>query len=553
MRDSMWSLNWSFSRRGPVRLRLFVLSAAALLLAVGASTPLAAAQAQPQEADSARRIEPEPPPAIEREFRGVWISPVNSGRINDWPSHPGLSADEQKAELVTMLDRARDIGLNAVILHVRTAGDALYPTKLAPWSVFLSGESGVAPQPAYDPLAFAIEEAHARGLQLHAWFNPFRARLGDRPLAASHVARVHPSWVRKYGTQTWMDPGLPEVRKAVLDAVLEVVDRYDIDGIHIDDYFYPYRESETITRRVGKGKKRRTVRIRRELDFPDATSWKKYGRPKGFTDRAAWRRANVDDFVKRMYAGVKARKPNVLVGISPFGIWRSGVPSGVTGLDAYAEIYADSRRWLREGWLDYVVPQLYWELDGAQARFQRLDEWWHSENPKDRHIWPGLFTEREGTPRLEWATGEIAGQIEWLRANDARVGASNGHVHFRIGAMPTDSSALGWRLHSEVYRALALVPASPWLDAGVPGAPTLLRDSLGLVAAPTPGPVTAWWLVQRRYGEEPWRSQLVRATPGARILSNEELGDVPSLWVTAIGADGRASAPVYFGGEASKH
>src|SRR6185437_10439292 len=201
--------------------------------------------------------------------------------------------------------------LNAVLLHVRMAGDAMYPTTYAPWSAALSGTSGVGPSPPYDPLAFAVTEAHARGLQLHAWFNPFRARLpgSTARMAASHVTRAHPDWVRRYGAQTWIDPGNPAARAYVLATILDVVRRYDIDGVHIDDYFYPYRESETITRRV----RGRRVRTRRQIDFPDNTTWKKYGKAKGFTDRDDWRRANVDSFVHALYTGVKAIKPWVIV------------------------------------------------------------------------------------------------------------------------------------------------------------------------------------------------------------------------------------------------
>src|SRR6185437_13366034 len=284
----------------------------------------------------------------------------------------------------------------------------------------------------YDPLAFAVTEAHARGLQLHAWFNPFRARLpgSTARMAASHVTRAHPDWVRKYGAQTWIDPGNPAARAYVLATILDVVRRYDIDGVHIDDYFYPYRESEMITRRVHG----RRLRTRRQIDFPDNTTWKKYGRAKGFTDRDDWRRANVDSFVHALYAGVKAIKPSVIVGISPFGIWRSGSPPGVTGLDAYSEIYADSRRWLAAGWVDYLAPQLYWPLDAVQNRFRALDAWWRTQNPERRYIWPGLYTSMTYGDNA-WPATEIADQIASIR--DTRIGSSDppGHVHFRVSAL----------------------------------------------------------------------------------------------------------------------
>ena len=520
-----------------------VLRAMALAAAVALPLPLLAQAPSVASTRVARDDALAPPPPMAREFRAAWLSPVSSNNGSDWPSRAGLSADSQKAELVALLDRAKAVGLNTVIMHVRMAGDAMYPSKLAPWSAFLSGTSGVAPQPAYDPLAFAISEAHARGLQLHAWFNPFRAMLPNFAgrAAASHVTRAHTSWIRPYGTQTWIDPGIPAARNAVLAAIMEVVDNYDVDGIHIDDYFYPYRERETIVRRVGKGKKRHKVYITRDRAFPDATSWKTYGRAKGWSDRDAWRRGNVDDFVRRMYEGVKKRKPWVLVGVSPFGIWRSGVPQGVTGLDAYQEIYADSRKWLREGWLDYVVPQLYWPLESTQNRFERLDEWWHTQNPKGRQIWPGLYTEQEDVAR--WDQGAIAAEIAWLRAFDARAGAQTGHVHFRIGAMSTDSSALGSRLRSAAYDEPALVPEFPWLGVEAPPSPTLLRDSTGLVAAPGDRTPVAWWLVRRQTDSVTWHAQLVRALPGAHLLLANELAGDDRIWVSAIGRDGRESPP----------
>jgi uncharacterized lipoprotein YddW (UPF0748 family) len=520
----------------------YIARATLLASALGVGHGVARAQTPSAESVATRQapVAPVPPPPLSREFRAAWLSPVTSNEGGDWPSRAGLPADSQKAELVALLDRAKAVGLNAIILHVRMASDAMYPSRLAPWSAFLSGTSGVAPEPAYDPLAFAIAEAHARGLQLHAWFNPFRAMLPNFAghAAPTHVTRAHKSWIRQYGTQTWIDPGIPAARNAVLASIMEVVDRYDVDGVHIDDYFYPYRESETITRRIGKGRHRHTIRITRDRVFPDNASWKAYGRAKGWSDRDAWRRANVDDFVKRMYEGVKQRKPWVLVGVSPFGIWRSGIPQGVTGLDAYTEIYADSRKWLREGWLDYVVPQLYWPLESVQNRFERLDEWWHTQNPMGRHIWPGLYTEKEDATRNSWDRGSIAAEIAWLRAFDARDGVPTGHVHFRIGAMSTDSAALGSRLRSAAYDEPALVPASPWLVQGTPAAPSVLRDSTGLVAAPGDKTPVLWWLVRRQAADGTWQSQLVRAVPGGHLLLAEELSTAGAVWVSAVGRSG---------------
>jgi uncharacterized lipoprotein YddW (UPF0748 family) len=498
-------------------------------------------------AEGARAIPPVPvvpapaPPPLAREFRGAWVTPLSGGHLPDWPSRPGLPAAAQQAELRELLDAARDLGLNAVILHVRTAGDAMYPSPYAPWSAFLSGRSGEAPTPAYDPLAFAIAEAHARGLQLHAWFNPFRALLpniANGRAAATHVTRTHPEWIRTYGTQTWIDPGDPNAREFVVASIADVVRRYDVDGIHIDDYFYPYREQERV--RVGTGRRRRTVT--RDLDFPDDRTWERFGRMRGFGSRADWRRANVDAFVERMYETVKAEKPWVLVGISPFGIWRSGHPAGVTGLDAYAEIYADSRKWLQRGWVDYLVPQLYWELDGAQRRFTRLYAWWMQQDTLGRHIWPGVHTDREVIRSGQWGPRAVEDEVTWLRSRVAADG-STGHVHFTLGALRPGARDVGAGMRERVYDTPALVPPSPWLGARGPlAAPAVHWRADTLVATPATAYPLAWWLVQRRVAGGAWESRLIRAGEGALVLRPHELRGASAVAVTAVARDMVASA-----------
>lgn len=510
------------------------------------------------------------PPALEREFRAAWISPTEGG---DWPSRPGLSVDEQKTELTAVLDAAKADGLNAVLLHVRTAADAFYPTQRAPWSRYLIGREGspLGSYAGYDPVALAVDEAHQRGMQLHVWFNPFRAMPPDnlgKPIAG-HVTRTHPEWVRHYGKSTWIDPGIPAARRAVLDAILEVVDRYDIDGVHIDDYFYPYIEEATITRRVGKGKHRHRITRHVTLSFPDNASWKKYGAAKGWTDRAAWRRANVDDFVQTLYREVKARKRWVLVGISPFGIWRPGYPEGVTGLDSYSEVYADTRKWLREGWLDYLAPQLYWSLDNSQQRFTRLDAWWRTENVQGRHLWPGLFTMRVGSRNDPWPMDEIAHEVDALR--DARHGTTEslGHVHFRMRTLlsyvGSDTMTFGQSLRSTEYGIPALPPASPWLGGATPAAPRLMaptdsapqqlgdgEDRSRSLAAP--GPVITviagdslrvrWWVVQTLGADEKWRQRMLLADGQALSLGAADVIGAEWVAVTPISRTGVAGVPV---------
>jgi uncharacterized lipoprotein YddW (UPF0748 family) len=487
----------------------------------------------------------DPPPVIAREFRAAWLSPIEDLNIRDWPSSSNLSPEEQRAELRSQLDRAQAIGLNAVILHVRIAGDAMYPTKLAPWSAFLTGTSGVGPQPAYDPLAFAITEAHARGLQLHAWFNPFRAAYPTLKgtVAKTHVTRTNPSWIRKYGRQTWIDPGEPAARAAVLETVLDVVRRYDVDGVHIDDYFYPYREQQMVRKRVG----RRRVRVIQDIPFPDDRTWKRYGKAKGWTDRDDWRRSNIDGFVESMYREVKRIKPTVLVGISPFGIWRSGTPRGVTGLDAYREIYADARRWLAEGWVDYLAPQLYWPISGAQDRFRALDDWWRTQNPMGRHIWPGLYTSRTWSDRAGWSMSEVPSQITTLRDRRENSDDFPGHVHFRLGALIAERGALGDSLAAGPYAERAVVPAAPWLGSAEPGAPVVTPvDADGptsFTVAPSDSVNVRWWLVQAHGRAGRWTSTLQPAGTGTLAAGAFGTDDPDEIAVRGISPSGMVGPP----------
>jgi uncharacterized lipoprotein YddW (UPF0748 family) len=458
------------------------------------------------------------PPAVAREFRAAWMSPVDAG---EWPSAPDLDDASQQEELRDLLDRAAEVGLNAVILHVRPAADAFYPTDRAPWSSYFVPPG--AEEPGYDPVAFALEEAHRRGLQLHVWVNPFRAAPPERrrePLGAEFIAETNPEWVVRYGSQRWIDPGDPAARQAVLGALLEVVYRYDVDAIHLDDYFYPYLEERTTVRRVPVGRRRyRTVRETATIGFPDDRSWARYGAAAGWRDRGDWRRENVSQFVRALYDSVKAHKPWVAVGISPFGIWRPGYPAGVSGLDAYREIFADSRRWWREGWVDYLVPQLYWHSDGEQARNRRLDAWWRAENVRGRHLWPGMLTMRVASGANRWPASEIERQIGGYRAARAGSAESLGHVHFRLKSLLDDApGGLGDRLRAGTYAAPALPPASPWLGADRPGTPGLASCG-GAVPAATltaygPGR-TRWWFVQWRDAAGRWTA---RTLPAAAVV-----------------------------------
>ncbi|HEY9175628.1 MAG TPA: family 10 glycosylhydrolase [Verrucomicrobiae bacterium] len=431
------------------------------------------------------------PPRPPREFRGAWIATV--GNI-DWPSKRGLPVADQKAELISLLDRAAALKLNAVIFQVRPACDALYASKLEPWSEFLTGTMGKAPEPFYDPLALAIAEAHKRGLELHAWFNPYRARVkSDRsPAAANHVSRTRPHLVRDYGRYLWLDPGELETQEYSLSVVLDVVRRYDVDGIHFDDYFYPYRENGA------DGK---------PMDFPDEASWKKYGLASKLS-RDDWRRRNVDDFIRRVHAGIKSTKPSVKFGLSPFGIWRPGHPPQIQGLDAYAVLYADAKKWLQNGWADYFSPQLYWAIEPKAQSFPVLLDWWNQQNPKRRHLWPGLNTARMAD---RWKPEETVRQIQLA----SKQPVSAGHVHWNLGSL-LRSGELQSALARGPYAETALVPACPWLDAKAPGQPRLVVTGRGptdwrasWVAAPGERP--RFWLIQLRTGAS-WSTRVTSET-----------------------------------------
>ncbi len=431
------------------------------------------------------------PPNPHREFRGVWLATVAN---IDWPSRPGLPVTQQKAELLSLLDRTAALKMNAVLFQVRPACDALYDSRIEPWSDFLTGTMGRAPDPYYDPLQFVVEEAHRRGLELHAWFNPYRAHhhASKGPISPSHVSRTRPRLVRRYGGFLWLDPGEEAVKEYSLGVVRDVVRRYDIDGVHIDDYFYPYKEKD---------------RSGQVVPFPDEASWAKYRAGGGRLTRDDWRRHNVDDFVERLYGAVKAEKKWVKVGISPFGIWRPGHPAQIQGFDAYQEIYCDSRKWLRSGWLDYITPQLYWRMDAHAQSYPALLQWWAGENEKNRHLWAGNDAERVTAGR--WPVEEIAGQVRVTREQQ---GAS-GNVFFSARPLLGSRSLTGSL--GTLYQEPALVPATPWLAQGEPAKPKVERRGRRpetVVWRPGDEEPVRWWVVQFRSGER-WSTEVL---PGDR-------------------------------------
>ena len=430
-------------------------------------------------------------PDVTREFRGVWIATVHN---IDWPSRRNLTTAAAQRELIAILDAARDLGLNAVVFQVRPAADALYASDLEPWSDYLTGEQGRAPDPYWDPLQFAIDEAHARGLELHAWFNPFRAGFVAKKAqpAPSHVIRRRPDLVRRYGTHYWMDPAEPDARAQALAVISDVVRRYDIDAVHLDDYFYPYQERDA---------------RRRLIQFPDDATWRLHGMQTGLT-RADWRRANIDRFVEQLYDTVHRIKPHVRVGISPFGIWRPGHPETVRGLDSYTELYADSRKWLTNGWADYYAPQLYWKTYAPQQDYATLLQWWSDQNRHGRHIWAGNIPNSISGGSRGWRASEI---VEQIRLTRDQPGAT-GNIHFSASSLLRNPDGLSDSFRSQIYAEPALVPASPWLSPGRLVAPTVSLRQDPTNARTTvelePASSTATWIVRTRSGST-WRTRLV--------------------------------------------
>ena len=450
--------------------------------------PLAGSTALSQEA----------PPAASREFRAVWVATVAN---IDWPSKPGLNAWQQQHEMLAILNKAVELRLNAVILQVRPATDALYASSLEPWSEFLTAQMGRPPEPAYDPLTFAVAEAHKRGLELHAWFNPYRSHhpAAKSELSSNHLNVARPELVRRYGRYLWLDPGDTAVRRHSIKVITDVVKRYDIDGVHIDDYFYPYKERDS----AGV-----------IIDFPDSTTWKRYVASGGTLSRDDWRRRNVDVLVQELYRGIKSTKRWVKFGISPFGIWRPGFPEQIKGFDAYAELYADSKKWLNEGWLDYFTPQLYWQINRADVSYPVLLKWWISENTKRRNMWPGNFTSRVGaTGDNSWKAQEILDQISMTRLTEG----AGGNVHFSAKVFMQNRDSIVDRLLAGAYAGPALVPASPWLDSIAPRKPVayLAKDSITRairIHMAESGLEKAWlWVLRYRYGPD-WSTIILPGT-----------------------------------------
>lgn len=368
---------------------------------------------------------------IDREFRATWISTVYN---LDWPSKKGLSEVDQKQEFIELIDRLDEAGINSVIVQVKPTADSFYPSQYGPWSEYLTGTQGK--DPGYDPLAFMIEETHKRNMEFHAWFNPYRVSVNDNieALTEDHPARKNPDWLVSYGGKLYYNPGVPQVKQFVIDSILEVVKNYNIDGIHLDDYFYPYPK---------KG-----------VDFPDDELYKAYKRTDNET-KEEWRRNNINDFIKNLYEAIKNEKSNVAFGVSPFGIWRNKVddPSGSStkgGVASYDSLYADTKYWVEEGWLDYIAPQIYWNIGFEIAEYKELVNWWADVvNNKNTNLYIGHAAYKVEEGNTPWGNPmEIPNQIEYNR----EIPEVKGSIFFRAKSIINNQLGLMDKLKNEIYK-----------------------------------------------------------------------------------------------------
>jgi uncharacterized lipoprotein YddW (UPF0748 family) len=393
-------------------------------------------------------------PKAVAEFRAAWVASV--ANIN-WPSKRGLTTEEQQREAIQLLDFLQSHHFNAVILQVRPQADALYQSNLEPWSYFLTGVQGKAPEPYYDPLQFWIDAAHDRGIELHVWLNPYRAHSpsGGAVTDSSLVKKKTELVVNLKDGHWWFDPSKQGTQDHATAVVMDLVKRYDLDGVHFDDYFYPYPSYNG------------------NADFPDSASWQQYVAGGGTLSRGDWRRNSVNTFIEHLYKAIKAEKPYVKFGLSPFGTWRPGYPSIVEGFDQYNQLYADARLWLNKGWIDYFTPQLYWRINSPTVSFPILLGWWTHENKKHRHLWPGISVGRDTTAAN---TTEVLNQIMVTRG--MLPDNNSGDVHWSIGSLTKDSN-LAKAVIDGPYKKQALVPASRWLDRTPPAPPRVHTSKEG--------------------------------------------------------------------------
>ena len=462
------------------------------------------------------------PPAM-REFRAAWVATV--ANIN-WPSSPGLSTEDQKREAIDLLNFLQLHHFNAVILQVRPQCDALYKSDLEPWSYYLTGEQGKAPSPFYDPLEFWVEQAHDRGLELHVWLNPYRAHHKDgKEISAQSIIKTRPELVVKLKEgYWWLDPAQQGTQDHSTAVVMDLVKRYDIDGVHFDDYFYPYPSYNG------------------GADFPDSVSWSAYQQQGGKLSRGDWRRHAVNVFIENLYEKIKAEKPYVKFGLSPFGIWRPGYPESIGGFDQYEQLYADAKLWLNKGWIDYFTPQLYWPINRINQSFPVLLGWWAQENTKNRHLWPGISVGRDSSARN---VNEILSQLMITRG---MLPSSKGVVHWSISSL-TKNPNMAKAILEGPYKKEALVPATPWLDMNPPAKPVINitndQDKISISWTHQDEKDVFRWVVYHQYGNE-WTYTLLNQKQHQLTIDkyrtiNNTKTELERISVTAVDRTGNES------------
>ncbi len=389
-----------------------------------------------------------------REVRALWITTAFN---LDWPSSSSLSARKQKEEFIEILEHHKKKHINTLFLQVRVAADALYNSKYEPWSKVLTGKKGKGPD--YDPLQFAIEECHKRNIELHTWFNIFRAETNPKALKKekNHIVRKHPKWFLKTTKGYFFNPGVSKVHTYLNRVVLDVVENYDIDGIHFDDYFYPQEVNG--------------VKIK------DYKLWKKANKKGDSLDIKDWRRENINDFIKLVSKAIKKSKPYVKFGISPAAVWRHETkdPEGSHtkyAISSYDDLYGDSRKWLAEGWVDYLVPQLYQSTKHPHADFRSVLDWWDKESYERHHLYVGHAIYKIGTKNYDWNNPrELFTQISLTR----KYKNINGSAFFRAGNFNRKTAKIEKNIEQSFYTYLALQPTMPWLDSIPPNTPQNLR------------------------------------------------------------------------------
>lgn len=438
-------------------------------------------------------------PKIEREFRAVWIATVDN---IDFPTKKNLTVPEQKDEIIKDLELAKFLKMNAVIFQVRPMCDALYESKLEPWSEFLTGKMGKSQR--FDPLKFITEEAHKRGILVHAWFNPYRAyHPAAKTVSENHISKRRPDLVRKYGKFLWLDPSDAEVQKYSLSVVLDVVKRYDIDGVHFDDYFYPYAEKDE------NGNK---------IEFPDDENYRKYvqtamrlsqpGKQRIPLRRDTWRRLQVNNFITTVGREIKKIKPEVMYGISPIGVQDIN----------FNELYADAEFWLQEGIVDYFVPQLYWKIDRPTREFPLLLKFWESKNAKKRHVWAGIGTYKLYDAKENYSVAEIVNQISLTR----EIQTTAGNIQFSFKSLRNDFDGLQNALRENSYQRDAIIPPSPWIKTAKILAPKveITKDEKFVRAKWTEqGIKKAFWFIVYTKDQNGWSYSIVPAAERSITLS----------------------------------